>query len=88
MSDLSPDLSQTAVDSGGGGGEATVLDYKNLVFPFCILGAGIVASAFLIFCESTYRFIGHYLHATSRSKVPRMTDKIKRERRSSRIKAW
>ena len=88
MSRLSPDLSQTAGDSSGGGGEATVLDYKNLVFPFCILGAGIVASAFLIVCEKTYRFIGHYFRTTSTSKVPRMTDKIKRERRSSRSKAW
>ena len=87
MSDFSPDLSQTAVDSGGGG-EATVLDYKNLVFPFCILGAGIVASALLIMCEKTYGFIGHYIRTTSQSKVPRMTDKNKRERRSSRIKAW
>ena len=77
MSIFSPDLSQTAVDSGGGGGEATVLDYKNLVFPFCILGAGIVASAFLILCEKSYRFIGHYLHTPSQLKVPRATDKKK-----------
>ena len=59
--DFSPDLSQTAGDSGDGG-EATVLGYTNLVFPFCILGAGIVSSAILLMTEKTYRFIGHYLN--------------------------
>ena len=59
--DFSPDLSQTADDSGGGG-DATVLGYTNLVFPFCILGAGIVASALLIMFEKAYTFIGQYFH--------------------------
>ena len=58
--DLSPDLSQTADDSGGS--DATVLGYTNLVFPFCILGAGIVASALLIMFEKAYTFIGQYFN--------------------------
>ena len=75
---FSPDLSQTAGDSGGSDG--TVLGYNNLVFPFCILGAGIVASALLLIIEKAYRFFIHYLSRDSLSHIPPAAEYIKARR--------